>query len=160
MKIIRTMGTKTTGGLCLWAWRGPRTSPAPECVCAHVHERVCARASVCVRHLSPWQAGACLLNDVGVYLWSDGRRVGGRGKSERGGEIETAWGCDIKISSRWWMSVHTTLERSTKTKKRKKAAAQWMTSRIWTCASVFPCVFHNDSECVVASVVFGDFCVH
>lgn len=47
-----------------------------------------------------------------------------------------------------------------KNKKKKKAVAQWMTSRIWTCASVFPCVFHNDSECVVASVVFGDFCVH
>lgn len=39
--------------------------------------------------------------------------MGGREKV-RWGEIETAWGCDIKISSRWWMSTRATLERTTK----------------------------------------------
>lgn len=46
------------------------------CMCVHLW--------VCVGHLSPWQAGACLLNDVGVYLWSDGQRVGGREKVREG----------------------------------------------------------------------------
>lgn len=73
--------------------------------------------SVCVcewvGHQSTWQPGSCLLNDVGfIYevmadVWEGGKKV-------RWGEIETAWGCDIKISSRWWMSTRATLERTTK----------------------------------------------
>lgn len=36
------------------------------------------------------------------------------GKKSDGGEIETARGCDIKTSSRWWMSTSATLARTTK----------------------------------------------
>lgn len=82
----------------------PYRSPVPsQCV------------SVCVRRPSITVTAWFVFTQwCGVYLWSHGRRVGGRGKKVRWGEIETARGCDIKISSRWWMSTSATLARTTK----------------------------------------------
>lgn len=79
--------------------------------------------------------------------------MGGREKV-RWGEIETAWGCDIKISSSWWMSTRATLERTT---KRLLCNGWQVISRfVWgvpLCAAVRSAAFWNFPVhyCVVCS---------
>lgn len=56
--------------------------------------------------------------------------------------------------------AHNIREKHKKKKKEKSSCAMDDKSYLDLCERFSVCVFHNDSECVVASVVFGDFCVH
>lgn len=79
-------------------------------------------------HRSLWQPGSCLLNDVGfIYEVMADVWEGGKKPKVRWGEMETARGCDIKISSRWWMSARVTLVR---TAKRQLCNGRRVVSRI------------------------------
>lgn len=100
---IWTVGAISVGGFCLWARSTPYRSPVPT-QCVSVCEVAIDHCDSLVRvYLMMW----------GLFMKS-WPTCGREGKKVRWGEIETAWGCDIKISSRWWMSTRATLARTTK----------------------------------------------